>query len=166
MGYREQLRANLKQQEKATPVAHIHRDSLLGDMACEDLWSGAIIVVISAPQWSPGAQAVCLDLPTSQSVYSQPRQQGKGMGLATRLNASVQLQQQHSCLFIWSMDTGGFSFLCCPTLFNCLFYLQYRQKRSKRPRRCRGVFLISYSKRPPQLSSVNQCQHQAGKNIN
>ena len=110
MGCREQQRANLKQQEKATSVASIHRGSLLGDMACEDPRSGSIIVVISAPRWSPGSQAACLDLPASQSVYSQPRQQGKGRGLATRLDASVQLQQQHSCLFIWSVDTGGFSF--------------------------------------------------------
>ncbi|KAK5865671.1 hypothetical protein PBY51_019920 [Eleginops maclovinus] len=69
-------------------------------MACEDLRSASIIVVISVPQWSPDSQAVCLDLPASQSVYSQPRQQGKGKGLATRVDASVQLQQQHSCLFI------------------------------------------------------------------
>ena len=100
MGYREQLRANLKQQEKATSVASIHRGSLLGDMACEDLRSGSIIVVISVPRWSPDSQAVWLDLPASQPVYSQPRQQGKGKGLATRVDASIQLQQQHSCLFI------------------------------------------------------------------
>lgn len=100
MEYREQLRANLEQQEKATLVASIHRGSLLGDMACKDLRSGSIIVVISVPWWCLGSQAACLDLPASQSVYSQSRQQGKGRGLATRLDASVQLQQQHSCLFI------------------------------------------------------------------
>lgn len=108
-------------------------------MACVDLWSGSIIVVISVPRWSPGSQAACLDLPASQSVYSKPRQQGKGRGLVTRLDASVQLQQQHSCLFIWRVDTGGFSLLCCPPLLKCLFYLQYRQRQTKCPRRCSGV---------------------------
>ncbi|KAK2817193.1 hypothetical protein Q5P01_025384 [Channa striata] len=65
-------------------------------MACEDLRSGSIIVVISVPRWSPGSEAARRDLPASQSVYSQPRQQGKGRRLATRLDASAQLRQQHS----------------------------------------------------------------------
>lgn len=109
----------------------VHRCSLLGDMACMDLRSGSIIVVISAPRWSPGSQAACLDLPASQSVYSQPRQQGKGRGPATRLDASTRLQQQHSCLFIWSVDTRGFSFLHCPALLKCLFHLQYRRRQTR-----------------------------------
>lgn len=93
MGCREQLRANLKQQKKATSLDGVYRGGLLGDVACADLRSGSIIVVISVPRWSPGSQAACLDLPASQSVYSQPRQQGKGRGLATQLDTSTQLQQ-------------------------------------------------------------------------
>lgn len=98
MGYREQLCANLKQQAKATSVAG--RGSLQGDMACEDLQSDSIIVVISTPWWCLGSEAACFDPSASRSVYSQPRQQRKGRVLVTRLDASVQLQQQHSCLFI------------------------------------------------------------------
>ena len=152
MGCREQQRANLKQQEKATSVASIHRGSLLGDMACEDPRSGSIIVVISAPRWSPGSQAACLDLPASQSVYSQPRQQGKGRGLATRLDASVQLQQQHSCLFIWSVDTGGFSFSAVLRYSNVCSTCSTGEGRLNAQGGATGsdivcTFLISYSKR-------------------
>lgn len=78
----------------------------------------------------PPCLSVCLQ---------QAKATGKGRGLVTRLDASVQLQQQHSCLFIWRVDTGGFSLLCCPPLFKCLFYLQYRQRQTKCPRRCSGV---------------------------
>ena len=89
MECREPLRANIKQQENATSVASIHRGSLLGDMACKDLRSGSIIVVISVPQWGPGFQTVCLDLLAFQSVHSQQRQHRKGRGLATWLDASA-----------------------------------------------------------------------------
>lgn len=62
-------------------------------MACEDLRSGSIIVVISVPQRGQGFPTLCLDLLAFQSVYSQQRQQEKGTGLATRRDASAELQR-------------------------------------------------------------------------
>ena len=80
MGSRKRLRANLKQQDGETSAACARRGALLGDVACEDLRSGSIIVVISAPRREPRLPGR-VPRPPCLSVCLQPaKATGKGHG--------------------------------------------------------------------------------------
>lgn len=179
MGHREQVRANVKQQEKAATLTS--GGPSLGDSACEDPPSASIIVVISS------SQAACLDLPRLPLCLQPVEAAGKGhWGPATRLGASCSclslslslfsspLSLAHQLFFSLSLSTATQLFVhlkppdtrgpFIPPL-SCaiqMFILTCGRGRSRvgRPRRCTGVFLISYSKRPSQLSTVNQHRHQ------
>lgn len=81
IGYREQVRTNVKQQEKAAALTG--GGLSLGDSACEDPPSASIIVVISS------SQAACLDLPRLPLCLQPVEATGRGhWGPATRLGAS------------------------------------------------------------------------------
>lgn len=75
MGSRNQLRANLKQQEGATSA---RRGGLRGDAACEDLRSGSIIVVISRPRCEPGLPGRALRPPCFSVCLQPAKATGKG----------------------------------------------------------------------------------------
>lgn len=168
---REQVRANVKQQEKAAALTG--GGPTLGGAACEDLPSASIIVVISS------SQAACLDLPRLPLSEQPVETTGKGRrGPATRLGAScssLSFSLSLTCFFFTlSLSTATQLFvhlkppdtrgpfippLSCATQMFILTCSRGR-RRVGRPRRCTGVFLISYSKRPSQLSAVNQRRHQ------
>lgn len=81
IGHREQVRANVKQQEKAAALTS--GGPSLGDSACEDPPSASIIVVISS------FQAEWLDLPRLPLCLQPVEATGKGhWGPATQLGAS------------------------------------------------------------------------------
>lgn len=80
MGSRNQLRANLGQQEGATSAARALQGGLLGDVACEDLRSGSIIVVISAPRCKPGLPGRVLRPPCFSVCLQPAKAPGEGHG--------------------------------------------------------------------------------------
>lgn len=145
-------------------MASIHRGSLLGDMACEDLRSGSIIVVISAPRWSARAprQRASTSLPLSLFTASQGNRERAGGWPHGSMPLFGSSSNTAVCSFdAWTQE--GFQFLCCPALFKCLFYLQYRQRRTKCPRRCR-VFDQLFGKAATICQVyANLCEDQACK---
>lgn len=80
MGSRNQLRANLEQQEGAASAARALKGGLLGDVACEDLRSDSIIVVISAPRCKPGLPGRVLRPPCFSVCLQPAKATGKGHG--------------------------------------------------------------------------------------
>lgn len=172
IGHREQVRANVKQQEKAAALTG--GGPSLGDWACEDPTSASIIVVISS------SQAECLDLPCLPLCLQPAEATGKGhWGPATRLGAScssLSLSPFLSHTLIPSLSlplstaTQLFVHLKPPDTrgpfippLSCtiqMFILTCGRGRSRvsRPRRCTGVISHLFDQLFQKAVAIIHCQ--------
>lgn len=166
IGHREQVRANVKQQEKAAALTG--GGPSLGDWACEDPPSASIIVVISS------SQAECLDLPCLPLCLQPVEATVKGhWGPATRLGASCSsLSLTHSFTLSLPLSTATQLFVhlkppdtrgpFIPPL-SCtiqMFILTCGRGRSRvgRPRRCTGVISHLFDQLFQKAVAIIHCQ--------